>query len=149
MTMPATRSMSPLRRLDPIRDFEDLYEQMGRLMPATLRVSEATRWVPDADVVETDDAYLVEVELPGLKREDIDIEVVGNELTITGEFKKRERVGLLRRRTRRVGEFEYRVTLPNDVDPEKIDATLNEGVLTVRVPKSERTKPHRIEITPR
>jgi HSP20 family protein len=149
MTLPATRSMGQMRRLDPIRDFEDLYEQMGRLMPATLRVSEATRWVPDADVVETDDAYLVEVELPGLKRGDIDIEVIGNELTITGEFKKRERVGLLRRRTRRVGEFEYRVTLPSDVAADKIEATLNEGVLTVRVPKSERIKPRRIEISQR
>jgi HSP20 family protein len=149
MTLPATRSMSPMRRMDPMREFEDLYEQMGRLMPAPLRPSELTRLVPDADVVETDDAYLVEVELPGVKREDIDIEVIGNELLITGEFKKRERVGLLRRRTRRIGEFEFRVTLPSDVNADKIDAKLAEGVLTVRVPKSERTKPRRIEISQR
>jgi HSP20 family protein len=70
-------------------------------------------------------------------------------LLITGEFKKRERVGLLRRRTRRIGEFEFRVTLPSDVNADKIDAKLAEGVLTVRVPKSERTKPRRIEISQR
>jgi HSP20 family protein len=74
--------------------------------------------------------------------------VIGNELTVTGEVKERERAGLLRSRTRRIGEFEYRVTLPNDVDAEKIDASLTEGVLTVRVPKSKRAKPRRIEITP-
>ena len=148
MTLPATRSMSPLRRWDPIRDFEDIYEQMGRLMPPTLRPGEAARWVPAADVSETDDAYVVEIELPGVKREDIDIEVIGNELTVTGEVKEREKVGLLRSRTRRIGEFEYRVRLPNDVDAEKIDASLTEGVLTVRVPKSKRAKPRRIEISP-
>src|ERR1700704_90884 len=116
MTLPATRSMSPLRRWDPIRDFEDIYEQMGRLMPPTLRPGEAARWVPAADVSETDDAYVVEIELPGVKGEDIDIEVIGKEVAGPGEVKEREKVGLLRSRTRRIGEFEYRVGLPNDVD---------------------------------
>jgi HSP20 family protein len=149
MTLPTTRSVSPQRRWDPLQDFEDLYAQMGRLVPAALRLSETTPWVPAADVSETDDAYIVEVELPGVKREDIGIEVFGNELTISGEVKERERVGLLRRRARRVGEFEYRASLPRDVDADNIEATLSEGVLTVRVPKGRRAKPRRIEISQR
>lgn len=149
MALPTTRSVSPQRRWDPLQDFEDLYAQMGRLVPAALRISETTPWIPAADVSETDDAYIVEVELPGVKREDIGIEVFGNELTITGEVKERERVGLLRRRARRVGEFEYRASLPRDVDADNIEATLSEGVLTVRVPKGQRAKPRRIEISQR
>jgi HSP20 family protein len=145
MTLPASRSGSPPRRWDPVREFDDLFDQMGRLVQTTLSSGTAA-WVPSADVTETDDAYVVEVELPGVKRDDVDIEVNGNELAITGEIKERERVGLFRRRTRRVGEFEYRVVLPGDLD-ENVEATLSDGVLTVRVPKAEHAKSRRIEIT--
>jgi HSP20 family protein len=90
---------------------------------------------------------MVEIELPGVRREDADIELYGNELVITGELKERERKGLLRRRTRRVGEFEYRVTLPGDIRADGIEASLNSGVLTVRVPKMDAAKPNKIKIT--
>jgi HSP20 family protein len=80
-----------------------------------------------------------------LKRDDITVEATGNELSITGEYKEKERVGLLRRRTRRVGQFEYRASLPSDVDIEHISADLADGVLSVRVPKREAAKPRRIE----
>jgi HSP20 family protein len=69
-----------------------------------------------------------------------------SELVITGEIKERERRGVLRRRTRRLGRFDYRVTLPGEADPEGIDASLDDGVLTVRVPKPERAQPRRIEV---
>ncbi|WP_051796044.1 Hsp20/alpha crystallin family protein [Kibdelosporangium aridum] len=65
-------------------------------------------------------------------------------LTITGELKETEREGLFRRRT---GHFEYRTTLPRNVDTDKIDARLASGVLTVRIPKAEAAKPRRIEIS--
>jgi len=64
-------------------------------------------WLPAADVVETDGAYVIEVELPGVRREDVDVELNGDELVVTGEVKERKREGLFRRRTRRVGEFEF------------------------------------------
>lgn len=149
MTPPVPRSGGAPARWDPLREFEDLYTQMGRLLETSFGqlTQPATGWLPLADVSETDDAYLVEVDLPGVKRNDIDIEVTGNELTITGELKHTERKGLFRKRTRRTGEFEYRTTLPREVDPDRIDATLTEGVLTVRIPKTDTAKRRRIQIT--
>jgi HSP20 family protein len=109
---------------------------------------EAAGWSPLVDIEETDETYVVEAELPGVKREDVDIELVGNELTITGEVKERERKGALRRQARRTGRFDYRVSLPDKVDAKKIEASLADGVLTVRVPKSERAERRKIEIMP-
>jgi len=120
-----------------------LEQTFADLTPA---MTEAAGWAPAVDVEEQDDAYVVEAELPGVKHEDVNIELVGNELAITGEIKEKERQGVLRRKTRRMGRFEYRVRLPDQVDQEKIDADLKDGVLTVRVPKSERAERRRIEV---
>ena len=103
-------------------------------------------FTPRADVEETDDAYVIEVEVPGVNKKDIDVSVAGRRLTITGERKERERVGILRRRTRRVGRFEYDIQLPGDVDDEGVGAELADGVLTVRVPKATTERARRIEI---
>ncbi|WP_027929046.1 Hsp20/alpha crystallin family protein [Amycolatopsis thermoflava] len=148
MALPAVRATSSLGRWDPFRELEDLYTQMGRWMEnAFNRVDQGMPvWAPLADVSETEDAYVVEVDLPGVKRDDMAIELVGSELAVTGEIKEKERQGLLRHRTRRTGQFSYRVTLPDRVDAEKIEAALDEGVLTIRVPKSETIKPRRIAI---
>ena len=132
-------------RWDPFRELDQLYERMNHLWEAGAQDA-STAWVPLGDVEETDDAYLVEVELPGVERDDIDIEVNGRELTVSGEVKEKERTGIMRRRTRKVGEFTYAVTLPGDVDSDNVTARLENGVLTVRVPKSQRDKPRRIAI---
>jgi HSP20 family protein len=82
-----------------LRKFEDLYQQVDRLVQSALGSSAgAGPWLPAADVSETDDAYVVEIELPGVKRDDVDVELNGNELVVTGELKEQERKGLLRRR---------------------------------------------------
>ncbi|WP_347060603.1 Hsp20/alpha crystallin family protein [Blastococcus sp. HT6-30] len=104
-------------------------------------------WAPLADVEETDDAYVVEIDLPGVKRDDIDIQLGDRRLTVSGEVKDKERTGILRRRTRRIGQFQYSVTLPAEVDADEVSAQLDEGVLTVRVPKPEQAKPRRIQIS--
>jgi len=104
-------------------------------------------WTPLADVSETDDAYHVEVELPGVRREDVDVHVSGRELSVSGEFKQRERAGLFRTRTRRSGRFEYRTVLPEDIDADRVTAELADGVLTVRVPKQEAAKPRRVPVS--
>jgi HSP20 family protein len=103
--------------------------------------------VPPTDIEETDEAYLVEVDLPGVRAEDIKLELRGdNELRITGEYQERERTGVLRRQTRRMGQFEYMVMLPGEVDPEQIEATMRDGVLLVRLAKSQGGQPRRIEV---
>ena len=71
---------------------------------------------PLADVEEADDAYVIEVELPGLDKKTFGHLDGGRRLTITGERKEKERVGILRRRTRSVGRFEFDIQLPGDVD---------------------------------
>ena len=95
---------------------------------------------------ETDDAYVVDVELPGVKGDDISVEVAGRRLTVSGERRQRERTGILRRQTRTVGRFHYEVVLPGPVDEEGIEASLDEGVLVVRAPKPEAERPRRIPV---
>ena len=149
MALPVLRSNSTADRWDPFREFEDLYTQMGLLMDSAFgRVDQSTGgWSPLADVTETDDAYLVEVELPGVKRDDITIDLIGTDLVVAGELKEKERQGLLRHRTRRVGQFHYRVQLPDSVDADSVEAKLEEGVLSIRVPKTEIARPRRIAIS--
>ena len=123
---------------------------MNRIFESTLlpRLPLSTSmWTPAVDVEETDTAYVVEADLPGVKESDVDIELTNNVLSIHGELKERERVGVLRHRTRRTGEFDYRMTLPGDADPEQVTATLADGVLRVEVAKTEAARPRRIEIT--
>ena len=134
-----------------MREIEQTADRMRRLLEETFGgtgplLMDVASWSPPVDIEEADDAYIVEAEVPGVKRDDVNIEVVGNELTISGEIKEKERVGIVRRRTRRTGRFEYHVTLPVAVDSDKIDAKLDNGVLTVRIPKSERAQRRRIEV---
>lgn len=149
--MPERRSAGAQERSSS-SDLDQLNERMRRLLEQTFGggwqplLIEPLGWAPPVDIEEADDAFLVEAELPGVQRNDINIELVGNELAITGEIKERERKGVLRRRTRRIGRFEYRVRLPDQVDPEKIEADLKDGVLSVRVPKTEKAARRRIEV---
>jgi len=143
------RSTGTHERWQPASDLDQLNERMRRILEQTLgslAPTEAGPWVPLVDIEEEDDAYVLEAELPGVKREDVTIEQVGNELLISGEFKERERKGLIRRQTRRVGKFSYHVALPEQVDPDKIEAKLDKGILTIRVPKSQRAQRRQIEI---
>jgi HSP20 family protein len=151
MAVPARRENRPITRWDPFREFEDLYTRLGRLWDTEFGSAFGTGtgeggWVPLADLSETQDAYMVEVDVPGVKRDDINVELAGNELVVTGELKETEREGLFRKRTRRTGRFEYRTSLPQDVEADKIEAKLTDGILTLRVPKAEEAKPRRIQI---
>ena len=149
MTLPAKRSSSSLGRRNPPREFQDLYDQMNQWMASMLGDGSdlLQTWSPLADISETSDAYTLEVDVPGAKPDDVNVEMMGNDLVISGEIKEKEREGLFHRRTRRVGRFEYRATLPRDVDENGIDAKLTDGVLTVRIPKSDVSKAHKIAVT--
>ncbi|MER5519578.1 Hsp20/alpha crystallin family protein [Streptomyces sp. NPDC002763] len=94
-------------------EFEELVERMNRQLQGAAAVpAAALAWSPVVDMPETDDAYVLEAELPGIRRDDIDIEMSERELRISGECKEREREGVLRRTTRRAGRFEYQTLLP-------------------------------------
>lgn len=148
MTVPAQRSGSQPARWDPFRQFEDLYTQMGRLWESFGSSAGAGGvWAPPVDVCETEDAYIVDLDVPGVKRDDLDVKHSGDEVIVTGELKETEREGLFRKRTRRTGQFEFRANLPRDVKPDEITANLTDGVLTLRIPKAEVASPRRIEIT--
>ena len=150
--VPERRSRLAPDRWEPLSELEQMTERMRRMLDQTFgglgwpSPQEGGGWSPFVDIEEADDAYVVEAELPGVKRDDVNIELVGNELTINGEIKERQRKGPLRRHERRTGRFEYRVRLPDQVDSEKIDAKLDNGVLAVKVPKAERAQRRKIEI---
>jgi HSP20 family protein len=142
MTLPVRRSTSAPLAVEQWDPFRELME--GFLAS---RVGNGQQiHVPRFDIEETEDAWIVETDLPGVKRKDMDVEVRDGELLITGEIKERERKGILRHRTRHAGRFEVRVALPGDVDPERVDAELDHGVLTVQIPKPERAKPRKVEV---
>ena len=101
---------------------------------------------PLADIEETDDSYLIDVELPGVKQEDIDLKVDQSRVVVTGERRERQRVGLLRHRTRTTGRFTLAVTLPGPVDSDAVGASLDHGVLSIVVPKAEHARRRRIAI---
>lgn len=104
---------------------------------------------PETDVVETEREIRVQTEVPGLKRDDIEIDVVNNVLTIRGE-KHEERTegeqGKYQVAERRYGTFARSFVLPRDVDAENIQADFQDGVLTVTIPKREKARRRRIEV---
>ena len=149
MALPVRRrdtAPQPIQRWEPFRELEGLQEQLAQLMQRTSDGNGAAPFIPLVDIEETEDAWIVEAELPGVKPEDVNVEVRGSELAISGEIKEREREGILRRRTRKTGEFDYHITLPGDADAENIEAELRDGVLTVRIPKPEQERPRRIDV---
>jgi HSP20 family protein len=153
MALPVRRTTSvspqPLQRWEPFSELEQLQEHMDRLMQSVwspLGAGDGGAWMPVTDIEETEDAWVIEADLPGVDKKDVGVELRDSELIISGEIKEKERKGVVRRRTRKTGQFEYRVTLPGTTDPEHIEANLHDGVLTVRVPKSETAKPRRIEV---
>ena len=134
---------------EPMRELDQIQQQTFQLLQSMLGASPFAgvgTWVPAVDIEETEDSWILEAELPGVKSDDIDIEAHDNEIQITGEIVEKERAGILRRRTRRVGRFEYRVTLPGPIDPDSINASLDDGILRVTVRKPEQARPRRVVI---
>ena len=152
--LPVRRGGRNTSLVNPTREFEDIYDRMGQLM--NFAFGDMARvempWVPLADLSETEDAYIAKVELPGVGKDQIDVQLQDRELVISGEIPEQEQDGQnggrrRHRSTRRTGRFEYRAYLPGDVNPEGVTGQLSDGVLTVTVPRSEAAKPRKIEIT--
>lgn len=154
MTLPTRVIGRPatLARWDPFREIEDVWTRMGSLLGDVVG-AETRPYGPlaavtlPADVEETDQEFVVDVDLPGVKREDLSIDLRENDLYISGDVKEKERTGALRRQTRRFGRFEHQISLPGEVDPESVSATLRDGVLCVRLTKARRSEARHIEIT--
>jgi HSP20 family protein len=141
--------------LDP---FDSFYEDVDRFFSNQLkrfphlgfRGDGEGRLFANLDIGETGDEIVVELDAPGVKREDIDITLTDHSLRVKGkrESRKEEKGKSFHRVEREYGEFERRVALPCEVDTDKVDAALNNGVLTIKLPKSAKAKEQerRIEV---
>jgi len=126
-----------------MRDLRAWQERLERLS-----VSRTDSWTPPIDVYETDDRYVVAAELPGLTREDIDVQVENNTLTIKGQ--RRQDSDVKKENYHRVercyGAFSRSFSLPNTIDSTKVRAEYHDGVLTVTLPMREESKPRQIQV---
>jgi HSP20 family protein len=113
------------------------------------QTDQARRWVPPVDLVEAEDHFVLRADLPGLSEGDVQIEVQDGTLTISGERKAEheQREKGWYRIERSFGRFSRSLSLPDGVEPDRIQASFSHGVLEVRIPKPEERKPRRIEIS--
>jgi HSP20 family protein len=144
--------MSNLNRWDPFQDMLTLREAMNQLLeesfvrPANGRSGQG--FVPALDLSETAEGYLVEAALPGLKPEDVDITVENNVLTIKGETRQEgeDTKRNFHRIERRFGSFQRSIALPTTVKADAIQASLENGILRLEIPKAEEVKPRKISV---
>ena len=103
---------------------------------------------PLVNLTEERDNYYIRAELPGMKADELNISVTGNGVSIAGERKISAEGDNVRyhRREREAGTFSRMIGLPGEVNPDKVDATFKDGILTVTVPKAEKAKPKQITI---
>lgn len=140
-----------IRRLPTVLLVSQLQEELGRVLEQ-LRglaedVADSAVGTPPLDVVETDDAHLVLVEVPGVPAARLSVRCEGRSLTITGRRDGETRGGRFRCLERSRGEFERHLRLPEGLDPDSVEARLENGVLTVRLPKRpDRPGPREIPI---
>ncbi len=136
-------------RWDPFREMTQLQNRFDKLFEAVGGRQES--WLPAVDVFDTKDAVVLKAELAGMDPADIQIEVEDNVLTIKGERRFEEKVDEERyyRVERRFGSFQRSLALPLGVKSDEIDASYDEGILTVTVPKAEQERPKRIEVQAR
>jgi HSP20 family protein len=129
-----------------------LHEEMDDLFKSFFEPWEMPVWGhrywPVIDIGETDDAFMVKAEVPGCKAEDIDISVHGNMLTISGEKKQesQEKEKGYYHIERSYGSFRRDLNLASDVDPGKIEAMCKDGVLSIKLPKTEKAKPIKVKV---
>jgi len=155
-TLPVKRVNGKARLLEPLGLLDDIEAEFDRfwrapwtfgrrawLRPFRGFTREGLTWAPRTDIYEKDNAIVVKAELPGLKKEDLQVEIEGDDLVIHGESKAESEVKEedYYRSERTFGSFYRRMPLPAGVTPDQIHATLNEGVLEITLPKPAETKP--------
>jgi HSP20 family protein len=151
--------MTTIMRWDPFQDLRTAQEEMAQMNPTLAHAlglhtqqgnARSTAWAPALDISERKDAYLVTVELPGLTPEDLDITMEDGLLTIQGErqFTQESSEQQFHRVERRYGAFRRAITLPAHVVAEGIQASFEDGVLQILVPKAAEATPKRIQVRP-
>ena len=138
---------SPVQQLGALREeINRLFEEPFGNLFGDSRVLDG--WSPVLDVHEDKDHLTVRIELPGMKKEDIDLSLHENTLTVSGDRKdeRNETDGAVTRAERYFGRFQRTLTLPKPVDADKVKAQYKDGILTVRLPKTEESKPKQIVV---
>src|SRR6266849_6471878 len=143
-----------ISRYDPFRDLRTLQQEVNRLFTGNAARAfddegiARGAWSPSVDIYENKDQIVLEAELPGMKREDFDLSVENNVITLRGErhFEKKDESDNYHRVERAYGSFTRSFTLPNTVSSEGATAEYRNGVLRVTLPKRAETKARRIEI---
>ncbi|MDH4185777.1 MAG: Hsp20/alpha crystallin family protein [Nitrospira sp.] len=150
-----TRWEPMMSRWNPFKELEDMEKRLssylGRPALQTEGGKEAmtvAEWSPRVDITEDDKAYVIKADLPEVKKEDIKLTVQDNVMSISGErkYEKEEKSKKYHRVEREYGSFMRSFTLPEDADGSKVNAEYKDGVLNVRLPKSEKAKPKSIEV---
>lgn len=143
-----------LNKWEPVSDIVSLQDEMNRLFldffgrtPGRRLVGDSL-WAPVMDIEETKDDIIVKAEIPGMTKEDVKIQVSGDIITISGERKREEetRDKTYHRIERSYGQFQRMITLPGEVQSAKAKASYENGVLTIKLPKSDEVKPKEISI---
>ena len=135
----------------PGRDFPSLRKELDRLFEGfglDIPFAAEGEWAPAMDITENQDVYTVKAELPGMDPKEIDVQVIGDILTVRGERKqeKEEKKENCIRTERVYGSFSRSVRLPSSVDAKGVEAKYTVGVLSIRLPKTEETRKKKIDI---
>ncbi len=141
-------------RWDPFRDMVTLREKMNRMFEDVFsgrnedRELQAGTWAPSVDIFETENELVLTAEIPGIDEKDVEIKVEDNTLSIKGErkFEKETKEENFHRIERSYGSFYRAFTLPSSVDPERIQAEQENGVLKISMPKKQELKPRTVKI---
>ena len=136
---------------DPFREMEELLDKYGRSSRNTLtnpddKTFEFGDWMPLVDIDETEDAFLVKAELPGVEKDDVKLAIENGILTIRGEKKIETKDQKHHRVECAYGSFVRSFTLPQTIKAEDVEAEYKNGILNLTIPKSEELKPKQIEI---
>jgi len=145
---PELNVWSPFRHLSMLRD------EIDRLFDSPLNALTSNSqqflngWLPSVDLYDNHEHLVLRAELPGMKKEDIDISLHGDVLTLSGERKEEETFDKAEpyRSERFLGRFQRTLTLPVAVDASKVQASYKDGILTVTLPKAEEAKPKQIQV---
>ena len=144
--------MTSLIRFSPTSDMRSLQREIDRMFesffPRADGDQEQAVWTPRVDLAETEDVYLVHLDVPGMKKDELTINYQDGTLSISGErkFEEKEENANFVRVERRFGHFYRSFELPKAVNAEQIDASYHDGVLDIRIPKAEESKPKAIKI---